>query len=166
LRAIDGEQGAVGLRKHRCLLRSIQKTRAFPKEVTIGEHRDGHDAGWSFDHDPAAPLLDEEEGVAGLALTDDHLTACHCYSAQAPRERPQHPLREREQDSGSFEHCDPSDHFVVSRPAGFGVLPQAGRLRSVVGSSARLSRTETVLRRCGDLHGSPHQRLIGISSQL
>jgi hypothetical protein len=121
--AIDCEDCAVRLSEYRRLLRSVQETRAFSKEIAIGENCDGHHARRSFDHHPAATLLDEKDGVAWLALAHDHLAACYGDAPQAPGERPQDPFRESEQDGCSLEHCDPFDHFVVRGPAVLGVLP-------------------------------------------
>jgi len=83
-----------------------------------------------FNHHLQRPCSMEKNGVARLALADDHLAACDRDAPQTAWREPARPLPEARKRQRPLQHGNPGDHFVVRGPARLGVLSHDRRLRS------------------------------------
>src|SRR6185369_6942706 len=97
------------------LLRPVQNASTLPKEIAFAQDGDRDQAGRLLDHDPAPAALDEEDGVAGLALEKDHLAGVDLEPAQSTGECTQRSVWKAVKDRRALERAQSRGQVVEGR---------------------------------------------------
>ncbi len=137
--AVDGEQVALRLRVHGCLLRSAAEAGTLAEDVAFGEKSDRHHADGLLDHDAASAPLDEEDGVALLALVQNHVAGVELEAPRPPRQRAHGRVLKAEEDGREFDGADARDHVVERQRRAVGPLLHRS-VPAEVGGEHRSSR--------------------------
>ena len=123
---VERYQPAVRLRYHGCLLVAPKDAGSLSEEVAGAQHGHRDRARRPLDYDPAAAALDEEDGVARLALVDDRAAGRDHDLPDSSSELPDRALGEREENGSPLQDIDPLEHGVEWRPAAVGLLVRCG----------------------------------------